>query len=316
MQSAPQQPAVAEGIAKATREGHVRLLMGFRAWLRAQNQQMMRQRVVLGLIAWLEECREERRWKWQSMTRYMASAAGAFCRLTQYTADAPCNVFLNLESEWRDAMTRAQTRVNQQPIAAAPAVETKQACKMLDRAILQKKLAAKPALLLLLCWFTAGRPGDVLRLLRSCIQLDADPRDPSQVAVEFRVHKTNAHRGAFLVQTTIPERYRAFLVAQLRDKRSHDFIIPVPTASERREVMTAMRDYLRTADATFSVRSLRRGTLQALGQSPANGLEVVMAYSGHTRPSTSMHYVEQGRKLSKWRQTTANAAHALNARRH
>ena len=87
-----------------------------------------------------------------------------------------------------------------------------------------------------------------------------------------------------------------------------DFIIPVPTVAERRQVMTELRDFLQKTDEKFSVRALRRGTLQALGQDPANGLEVVMAFAGHTRTETSLRYTNRGRQLRNRRRGMADAA--------
>jgi integrase len=301
--------AVREGLSAATRAGHVKILREFKEYVGRLSYRQRATRLPVALSTWLEEQRVERGWAWQTLVRNLASAAGAMSRLTEYT-NAEANITLLYEKEWDDAMARAKTACNKQATTALPAVSAEAAKKMLDRAILAKRLTPQAATVLLLCWYTSGRPGDVLRLKKECIELTTEG-GTAQVAVEFREHKTSRYRGPYVVQTLMPRRYLPFLQAQMAKRSRSEYLIPLTELADKRAVMTELRSFLQAENRLFDVRSLRRGTLQALGNDPENELEVVMAFSGHTRVGTTLGYTNQGRANRNFVGRMRNAACVL-----
>jgi integrase len=185
---------------------------------------------------------------------------------------------------------------------------------LIDRAVLQRKVKDDVALLILLCWFTSGRPGDVMRLRGSCINLQAQPADKEQIAVEFRQHKTSRSRSAYVVHTSIPARYLSFLTKRVKQAGA-GFLFCLPTLASKRQLLTDLREWLRSVDPTFNSRSLRRGTLQAIGSDAKNPMEVLMAFSGHTTAATTDHYLSYGAMNKNRAMTSAKAAMGLRRSR-
>jgi integrase len=179
--------------------------------------------------------------------------------------------------------------MNREGSHQAPGVTSVQAQAMIDEAM--KTPADRDlAVLLILCWFTSGRPGDVLRLRRKCVSLDPDATKTGMVQVEFRHHKTDRHRGPYVVSTHIPQKYMAVLRRHMAPLGHEAFVFHVPSAAAKRGVMTRLGMALKAVAPDLCARSLRRGTLQALGSDTNNPMAVLMAFSGHVRQATTELY--------------------------
>lgn len=275
--SPPTVPSLARaGLVATTRAEHQRMLK----LLAEMPQDLRRLPLTTAVAELLLRRRKERAWRWSTTIKYLATAQGSLALLPLYRATtsslilARCPVWTQT---LRAAAQRARTELPRQPRATTWAEM---------KLVLDREPNTQVAIALLLGWFSAARLGCVLQLSCSDLTLHDNSRT---VDVRFRAGKGVKARGPYTVTTpAIPLAYWTRLVTYLAQRPR--FLFTKETTG------AALKLALRRAHPENEQRSVRRGALQALAQSPGMTTATLMRFSGHTVERTLMRYLNWGRK--------------------
>jgi len=219
-------------------------------------------------LVWM---RARRNWAWTTTSRNAQSLVGAFTALPMYTnsrlALNPC--------EWTHykALLTAARRLGYREGPREPKAATaEQVALAIERT---NDVRIKAALIL--CWYTAGRPSDVLQLKRDAIEWDRD--DEGAVKIRFQAGKVIAHTGIWYIPTYIPADHAEILKGYLNASRAA-FVFPLATAYQKTSMIASIKNALRAVDPALECKSLRRGTLQLLAKQDLSD-EALCTYSRH-----------------------------------
>ncbi len=248
------------------------------------------------IVTVLRERARARYWKASTLVREMGNLAGAISDLPLYSR-SPIGFKLGEAAHFAEAMRSAEQLANAEMIGSQPAATIEE---MLSAVAWAPDVATKVALAL--TWCTAGRVGDVLKLQRQNIKLDAD------FLTNGRTHLTFSRgKGAQLVQPyTVPticiEEWRTLVHRFMQGMMPTEWVFPGGTKTFGPLTNAA----LRTVNPEYTVRAIRRGALQAMaaaGETDAT----LMLFSGHKSVDTLHRYLNWG-AASAARTTDAFAA--------
>ena len=280
---------VDQGLAKATRSAHRRLLNFV-----ASNMPASDGLLSATVLATLQQCKTQRKWKHSTMMRYLAGIQGALAILPLYRATtAP--VLLNEDPVWRQALKAATLHAKEEsPCQPEPATlnDVKTAIRS------EQHLGVKIAIIL--AWVTCARVGCVLQLRVADLSLS---EGDTNLAVTFRRGKGVRFRGPYTVHTKLPQAWSALLLRWLRQRKTTLF----PANVTGPQVKIALRRAL----ATLEQRSLRRGSLQHLAEMTDIKEEQLLLFSGHSSITTLRRYLNWGSKGRDRKEMMHRAAAAL-----
>jgi integrase len=279
----------AKGLVKTTRLEHERMLRRLAA-MPADLQPLPLGKALVELFT---RERRQRRWRWTTTLKYLASCQGACALLPLYREGAP-PMRLSPDPVWSQAMRAAGIAARQElPRQPTPAHWTN-----VVQAIQQESsLACQTAILL--SWFTAARCGCVLQLHSQDVELT-----PQGLVVRFRRGKSARVRGPYTVHTPpLPEPI-ADIVRRWLEERAGRTLFPSTTGVD-------IKIALRRSHPELEQRSLRRGALQTLACAPGITDELLMEFSGHTRVATLRRYLNWGKAAPHLQQEMRRAAGGL-----
>jgi integrase len=161
---------------------------------------------------------------------------------------------------------------------------------------------------LAITWTCAGRVGDVLKLQRSDVTLDADFATNGNLKVLFSRGKGARFSQPYTVPSTMPEELRTIVLQYLQDFLPTQWLFPGGT--KRFGPLT--NQALRSANPTFTVRALRRGALQAMAENKVE-FEILMVFSGHKRVDTLQRYLNWGASAGARQHLAQSAARFLQS---
>lgn len=155
---------------------------------------------------------------------------------------------------------------------------------------------------LILWWFTAARPGDVLLLLANNVQYHGQLNTEwSKLAVKFVDGKSVAVRGPYTVHTAIPTVYLLHMMGESIEPLFHHQLRP--------SVFRATLQALKIVNPRLEARSIRRGALQSLALAGASD-NTLMMFSGHKNVEMLHRYLDWGMMRGPARLEGATAAHS------
>ena len=159
---------------------------------------------------------------------------------------------------------------------------------------------------IMLLWTLAGRKGDIAKLRKGSVQLDVPKPGDIQVFVQDG-KGVMVRRGKYNLASVVPSPWRqelaSFIRAQDVSAPEHRFLFR-RSLGLNSEVLNAIR----LTNPQLSVRSVRRGALQALGADPNVAPETIMQLSGHRRKETLERYLDWGSHSAKDHRDTRRAA--------
>jgi integrase len=277
------------GLVKTTRAEHLRMLRRLSA-LPAELQQLQ---LTTALVEYFTRERRQRRWRWTTTLKSMATCQGA-CALLPLYREGAAPFKLSPDPTWSQAMRAAGIAARQElPRQPRPATWTQ-----VVHAV-QHEPSPASQVALLLAWFTAARCGCVLQLHASDVELT-----PTGLAVRFRRGKSVRVRGPYTVHTPpLPEQLAATIRSWLNE-RAGRLLFPTTKGAD-------LKVALRRAHPELEQRSLRRGALQTLSCAPGITDAQLMEFSGHTQVATLRRYLNWGKAALHLREEMRKAAGGL-----
>ena len=234
--------------------------------------------------------KSKRRWRWSTVSRQASNVVAFMAALPVYCACGVAPVFSADVTRWpmfkallTSSKREAVFQGAREPVAATNTDVT--ACVQRLRSTGDTQTAA----VLLLCWFTAGRPGDVLQLLRDDISFT----DGDRLTVRFRRSKVVKHIGEYVIHTRVPPAAAKIIMDAKARARSGGFLFPIANDKIRNKCITKLREALRSVRPELECRSLRRGTLQRLAKADATE-EELLTFSRHTNAEQLRRYLGHG----------------------
>jgi integrase len=292
-----------------TFQNHFRCLRYAKAMVLNSPKEWQEIPLVTILIRVLNLQAVHRKWKPQTTFREACSMQGAFNGLQIYSNQkfqielADSYLWRLAMAIWRLAAQQNQPH-NQTVVSALSILEAINATDPLD-------IRTKAALILQ--WFLAGRAGDVLKLRKEDLVIDAEN---GFIAATFNHAKTVAKRGAYTVKTAINNKellvvLQEYLNTIPNEKGVMVFPLSGPNGLSIPRQEERMRMALKFKDPALTTRSIRRGALQAMAK---NGVDeaTLMHFSGHKDRNTLLRYLDWGRNFSKEEQSAHEAAQHLN----
>jgi len=306
-----QVPSIAwASIAASTMEDHQRELRRFGEYLKSLTPAALRMPVDV-LLAHHFQCEwasTERRTSWQTMVTRMRSIIGAFAMLPVY-ASTSILIRPNRFPLFSKMMDTARRKSVEQP-GRRPAAAT------LDdvRAALPHIQEKRFQWLLIVSWFTSSRPTyDTVYVMKDDFVIDSNGLG----VVTFKRSKTARSLGEYSIPINISDPAMLKIVRDYHASVTGDFMIPLPMSKESKEVEPkiatvvnrAIVSALRKVRPELELKSLRRGTIQRLGQLDDMDDEKIRLYSKHVQDKSLKTYLNGERILhSAQRQARLAAA--------
>ena len=144
---------------------------------------------------------------------------------------------------------------------------------------------------LILCWYTAQRPCDIVLLKQRHLQHNTD----GTYVARFGEGKVIGRVEAYHIHFTVSDPETAtFLNEWITKQTPHDgLLFPLPTRAARSSFLRSMTQALKVSDNALELKSLRRGTLQAYCRAGASE-NAMLAYSRHTTVDALRRYLGWG----------------------
>lgn len=262
------------GMAATTRGEHMRLLgwlqhqPGFDAWPTHQ-----------AIMEVLSRRRREKRLKWTTTIKHLASMAGALQLLPLYRAGTT-PIALHLIPEWKVALRGVAAKAKEEGSrvpTAATFEQVRRAVAATSHPGTQRALATT--------WLLAARTGDVLKLRKNDLTIvtaqgEARNGDNSLTAT-YTKGKTVMRRGPYSVSSTVPAEWKT-LLNQIPEN-------PFAGAST-----WTVLNALRAVDKKLENRSIRRGALHTLATSGVDE-DTLLLFSGHASVQMLRRYLSWGK---------------------
>ena len=169
---------------------------------------------------------------------------------------------------------------------AATVGHVNRALDLLERAPLPPMLRLMCLVYLLLWWATAARSGDALQLQSWAIVTLRTSHGMPLRSVKFVEGKGVTLRGPYTVHTLVPRQH----LLDLLMTNSEDYIFP---PQFRQKIADEVLGALKKADPRIEMRSIRRGSLQALAMADVDE-QTLMTFSGHKCLPTLHRYLDWG----------------------
>lgn len=275
-----------EGLKPTTHNEHLRYLKLITSLIHERG--LGNQLLVVAVIRVLTYLQESRKWKWSTTLKAATSFQGALSLLPFYRNGPPLHLMRLEDGQgkiWEQAIrTLTHNCRAEQPKQPKPATSP-QVLKAIE--VLHTNGNTAKAAALLLGWLTAARLGCVLQLRTEDLQFNTD----RSISITFRRGKGVRARGPYTVHATqLPISLHDMLHTYVETRAANIFGKEVKGEK--------LKLALRVVDKELEQRSIRRGALQlmALNGTPTTTL---MRYSGHTRESTLLRYLDWGKKGGK-----------------
>ena len=286
------------GLSKQTRVKHAATLEEIQNSIR-NNPALQKAPLGVAIVRALENRCVQRGWSAATTAREFGNTYGAFAALSQYT-NSSWDLHLRCSSVWKHAQRRADTAKREaeglDSIAAASEDVQRTTTSFLDA---NKKASAAA---LWLCWIVAGRMGDVQQLERKDLVFGSEDK----LSVTMRRGKTVAVRGPYTVHTTTGKFSRQ-LKEYVESKNPDERLFPHQLLKFQKQ----LREALKRVSPELTLRSLRRGALQAMALQGTSAA-TLMSYSGHTREDTLKRYLNWGRLFGVARTAGFSAGRLLS----
>ena len=283
-------------VTQTVRKGHHDGIADFRSFLQELDPAARKIPLDALLCYYLQKRRvankSKRNWRWSTVSRHAANVVAFIASLPLYCASATgVPVFSADATRWplfrallASSKREAVFQGAREPVAAV-AADVAEALQHL-----RTKGDLQTAALLALCWFTAGRPGDVLQLLRDDVRFDKG----DHLTARFRRSKVVKHVGEYVIHTRVTSDYARKVITDWKARGSGSgFLFPIANAQVRNKVITKLREALRHVRPELECRSLRRGTLQRLAKADATE-EELLTFSRHTNAQQLRRYLGHG----------------------
>lgn len=283
-------------------------LINFQAWIMELRTRLGLPLVTL-LLHFLDTRAVNARTYWlpQTYFRELTLLEGAMKNLGRFLANnADISIQLTASAQWRAAKKAwSKMALQHQPIhqSAATFADIK--------AALNETADTQIRAFLMLLWLLCARKGDIAKL-----QLKAVSIEPSgRINAGIRQGKgVAARKGLYQLTSHCPPEWmqelQDFLVAPRPPGAKYLFRKALGENSD-------INNALRTANASLSTRSVRRGAIQTMAMDPRVDEATLMKLSGHKRVETLHRYLDwdriNERSHFKAQQAARNLTKALSA---
>jgi hypothetical protein len=291
---------VRDALTKSTRNRHVNLLLLLRAkaaelprWAEHTPLSTFASTILLG----------QRTWRFSTKKNAMGALQSALLRLPQYVQGATA-IDLSSDTDWQDAMRWTSQRANNERPRTPIAAKFCEVQLTVER--LQKQGKRDLAMLVILAWCHAARPGCTLQLHASDLVFFEDQDLTARIT--WRRGKGVAFRGPYTTWSTLGD-WQAWV--QLHLPASGPIFPTVRTEKDRTKMVAALLKELRVTSPMLECRSLRRGSLQTLAHQGVSS-ELLMIFSGHRSIHTLYRYLGWGAEHHLHRAEAVHAAGALH----
>jgi hypothetical protein len=213
---------------------------------------------------------KDRQWRAATLARELCNFAGAMGSLELYSS-SPVSFRMGDSSAYADAIKSAQQLANEEMVNSQPATTAEE---MLTAVELAPDVATRTALAM--CWCTAGRMGDTLKLQRRDVKLDEDFLHNGKFLVTWVRGKGSLLGTPYTTPSVCLEEWRAMMFRYINTAGPNAWLWPGGTRTFGALTNLA----LRTANPQCTVRAIRRGSLQAMATAGVKD-ETLLLFSGH-----------------------------------
>lgn len=264
-----------KGIGEAQRASHQRLLRLLQTTM-AEHFDLINLPLPMACIKVLVRVRNALKWGAATMAKHAATMSGALNRLDQYMEGSELPVHLAQYSVWTDFIkeTKRQERTQK---ARVPVAATWADVKRIMESLIHRGKHGT-AVMLLIAWTHAARPGDVWKLKKQDIQIT-----DARVTVLWTRGKVVTTRGPYSTFAT-PGPYHELMTEYL-DRIPHDAPL-FPGVWKSQQFLKEVRTY----DRALELKSLRRGALQCLSAAGYSE-SILLLFSGHSTVEMLRRYL-------------------------
>ena len=236
----------------------------------------------------IQETATRRRWSPSTTLTFIGQLKGVILRVPQLRSVVENHIIKDMT---RELQKKDHATGLTRPVLPAKTDQIKEMILHL-RGLNQKDAA----LFLTICWATAQRPRDVLKLQARHVSTNGN--EMTATLVEGK--GVSARNRPYTVRAFIP--WVGHLNAILRSGQNKVFASDKP--------MTQAREAMRNVAKHLEWRSVRRGALTTMALAGASQ-DTLMAMSGHTRPQTLMRYLDWGKSFTHQLKRTLAASRDL-----
>ena len=220
---------------------------------------------------------------WTTVGRNAGALIAALAMAPYFADNVKTGLFVGRWHGLKHALSavhrKSQMRGVTEPVSATLQV-VRQAAQDLD---------LSDAAYLLLCWFSAQRPGDVLNVrAHDVTPLTTDAGNGFKVL--FREGKVVFRTGKFHISFLVTDGFSKDLLTRYFDSVGTGYLFPTSTKRIREARNKRVRDALRKVNPSLELKSLRRGSLQCMAARGASA-EELMIYSRHKEVKTLRQYL-------------------------
>lgn len=295
-------PIVWAAVTTAVRHRHIVDLAAFREYIRSLGATGEPIPLDALLVHHLQLEKQHRRWHWSTLSRHAAGLVGALIALPIYAAHAPTinpTAWPRFRAVLQTAKRMTTAQGQHEPAICTPAD--------VAAAAAAPTTTQQTAALLVLCWFTAQRPCDVLQMKKEHLEF----LDNGKIRVRITRGKTVGTQGAHHIHSAVQDPAMMATLRSYHDAAAGPFLFPIGSAYHKTRVMTELREALRAVRPALEARSLRRGTLCCMAAAGATEQELLQ-WSRHTTVAALRRYLYFERTPhAEHQQMQSLAPHAL-----
>ena len=283
-------PLAMKGVTEQTRTEHQSLLSRL-AKAPPHTHRWPAARIALEV---LETGRKESKWCWGTMANKTGLMAAALNRLPEYTKGAMDPLILRFEQEWTDAGRHIRRLSHQTATTGLPGVKEADLMTALETAPTPSIKA-----LLLLSWATVARCGDASQVKTSGLEIDPPNAEKkmTRISVFFDKGKVIGKIDPYHIVTEIPETLAAWL-REWHQSLDTVFLFQQTSKAQRAKFLATVREHLRTINADYDLRGVRRGAAQTMAAQGAT-MEAIRYYTKHVDVAMLRRYLRYGKAPSE-----------------
>ena len=245
--------------------------------IKAMPEDLQRAPFGPALLSLVLRLSSRRGWKWSTISSALSTVASALSSLPLYS-NVVRAIDIRQDAHFAAALKRSQHLARIRTVRDPPVMT------LLQFQHLQRNMKdARARLLLQLCWFMAGRVGDVRQLLPPDVQL-SQLDDKNHMVATFRAGKGSVFWGPYSIHCTLTApcaKDMAYLLAHT----------PSATSLFTQRDQRCLSEAVKKVD--LELRSIRRGSLMHLAQHGI-GDSYLQLLSGHKRLDTLHRYLGWG----------------------
>lgn len=277
----PETKAIRDGLTPPTRKAHIRAFLLLKAYV-LSHPRAGSQKLPIAILEATDHYARALKWTPGTALKQLSNSLSFFARLDQYVDQTPMD--FSKTKLLADSLRFYQKQANRDLLRPRPRLTTSQL-----KEILQRERRPQVRALLILCWATAARPTNVLRLRAANLKFG-----PSSFIVLWTDHKTVERMGPYSVPSGLGP-YEEEIRTWAEGVGGTNLLFP--EAELPAGLLRTLKALRSTLPAGMDLRALRRGSLTELAAVLTEA--ELLAVSGHASVKSLRRYLRWGAALGK-----------------